>query len=759
MSIILAIILLIVLAIIDNSDKEKERKPIIIGYKPGSGEPVFNKEFNEKPIGYDIHTGAPIYESDRKEEKKIEPPKVKTEEDKQRTINSLLMITGAILIVFASIIFLVTSWEVLDGIIKTLILVAIQIVFYIFSVICDKTFNIPKTSKVFKYLSLVFVPIVLLSLSCFEIIGDYLSIGGDGVLLYFGLAFILSDIIFKVINYIEKDKIIGGVSHLLENLGVLFVAEHFLPEDAWSLLILSVYNLVYYALIAKNIVNKEYYLGVNHAINYVNVAILLLLLSINGPEYSVNASLFVNALYYFVKYLFNDNDMKQRRYIIYFLGLYIASLTILRIIEIPPYFVYILALIPLLLLTIVIKKNHLKDALLYGIMIFSILIIGRALFDIIIDSKEVIGNEIYYLLTFISAFILYVITYIISKKGLAKILAYSAFTLIFMEILKMTELEELNKYILLVTIVLVYFLEVLFERLKDKNTEFYIPALIIIESIVLIQNYAVLVPLLFMIIYIKLEHKEEALLIVPMLMSLSIFTMEDSTTSRIISYVLLGIYSLLSITKKDFNIYTVISFIAIFYADAVFEIHPITFSAVLTLWSIAHLIINNYQKFFKFATITSVLLLYINIIRTLELDMIAPYLFGAYLYLISLTRYLFKEKVEELKPLECIGIAFITIFGITRLVGPSDAVILIFSLLIISIVGFVMKWNHITYTGLICLIINIIVLTVEYWSQIPWYVYILIVGLALIAFAMFDEKRKLNKKKKEQEQVTNVDTK
>ena len=70
-----------------------------------------------------------------------------------------------------------------------------------------------------------------------------------------------------------------------------------------------------------------------------------------------------------------------------------------------------------------------------------------------------------------------------------------------------------------------------------------------------------------------------------------------------------------------------------------------------------------------------------------------------------------------------------------------------------------MNWNHITYTGLACLVINIIFLTAEYWSQIPWYVYILIVGLALIIFAMLDEKRKLNKKNKEQEEVKQVDTK
>ena len=40
------------------------------------------------------------------------------------------------------------------------------------------------------------------------------------------------------------------------------------------------------------------------------------------------------------------------------------------------------------------------------------------------------------------------------------------------------------------------------------------------------------------------------------------------------------------------------------------------------------------------------------------------------------------------------------------------------------------------------MIFGVIVLTAEYWQELPWYVYILIIGLALISFAMYDEKRK-----------------
>ena len=204
-----------------------------------------------------------------------------------------------------------------------------------------------------------------------------------------------------------------------------------------------------------------------------------------------------------------------------------------------------------------------------------------------------------------------------------------------MQIFRMVDLAEFNKYILLVTVVLVYFLEVLFDKLKDTASDYFIVAAIMIESIVLFGNYAVLIPLVFMIAYTKLEKKSEALLILPLLMSLSIFTMEVTLWSRIVGYILIIIYSLLSLSKKEFNIYTVISFISIFVGSLALEFSGIVFSSILLLWSVAHLYLEKESLFFKFATITSLLLLYINIIKELDLDLSSLYLIGFYLYLLG----------------------------------------------------------------------------------------------------------------------------
>ena len=89
-------------------------------------------EYKKPIIGYHPLTGDPIFEGEVIPEVR-EPNQPLTEEEKTRLSNTILIITGALLIVLASIIFLATGWETIDGIFKTLILFGIQM---IFSVLC-----------------------------------------------------------------------------------------------------------------------------------------------------------------------------------------------------------------------------------------------------------------------------------------------------------------------------------------------------------------------------------------------------------------------------------------------------------------------------------------------------------------------------------------------------------------------------------------------------------------------------------------------
>ena len=196
------LIIFIIVGIAIYDDQKKRKKLVntkkIIGYDTRTGVPLYE---GEKVTGYDTQTGRAII-SGREEPKKTVKPKQPI--DKTKISNSILMIIGAALVVFATVVFLTSSWDSIPNIIKPFILIFIQLIFYGSYKICTTKLDIPKTGKVFQYLSLAFLPIVLVSFSCFELIGESLSIGGEYAPLYFMICFIITDIAYKI--YAKRHK-------------------------------------------------------------------------------------------------------------------------------------------------------------------------------------------------------------------------------------------------------------------------------------------------------------------------------------------------------------------------------------------------------------------------------------------------------------------------------------------------------------------------------------------------------------------------
>ena len=129
---------------------------------------------------------------------------------------------------------------------------------------------------------------------------------------------------------------------------------------------------------------------------------------------------------------------------------------------------------------------------------------------------------------------------------------------------------------------------------------------------------------------------------------------------------------------------------------------------------------------------------------------------GIVLVSISMTKGVLKKANNILTGvIECIIIGLLTLVGAFLIKEPLDGVIYLGILLVLSILAYTKNWKFYLYSSIVSLIFGILVLTFEYWKEIPWYVYILFIGLALIVFAMFDEKRKQNKRIKEQ-QTNNV---
>ena len=392
MNILFVIAIAIVLFSEYNEYKKKNAKKIV-GYDTQTGVPIYE---GEVIIGYNTQNGHPIY--GKKIEKKENKPL--TQEDKTRISNTILMITGAFLIVFASVIFLVSSWNSVSNIIKTLILVFIQGMFILFSFICKNKLDIPKVSKVFKILSFIFIPIVLISLSTFNIVPESLCIEGEYFSLYIGLSFLVSDVVFKLYGILKEDMSIKKASYFMELLGVIFLADQFLPTASLNLLIISAYNIIMYILLHGGFLDNKAYKTFNTIASFI-IVITLVLSTFGSIDYVYNVALLFYTILFFVEYLINTDEVQKRKNLILFFITYFVSITVIKDFNISPYFLYLIALIPIIILAKFAKSASTKELMttLITVFIVGITVFGLDLTDSnnsseIIDGIKDIDNAI-----------------------------------------------------------------------------------------------------------------------------------------------------------------------------------------------------------------------------------------------------------------------------------------------------------------------------------------------------------------------------
>ena len=99
--------------------------------------------------------------------------------------NTMILVSGSILIVLAAIVFLLSTWNTMPNIIKTAILVLLIGVFLGISKFAKKVFKLEQASKTFYFIAMAYIPIVMISISVFKLFGTYLSSVGEGKYIYF----------------------------------------------------------------------------------------------------------------------------------------------------------------------------------------------------------------------------------------------------------------------------------------------------------------------------------------------------------------------------------------------------------------------------------------------------------------------------------------------------------------------------------------------------------------------------------------------
>ncbi|MBG9550464.1 hypothetical protein HUN92_13270 [Bacillus firmus] len=111
--------------------------------------------------------------------KKTEKKKLSQEEIRERNISWLLNI-GVILLLIGGLFVATSNWATMSNFMKSASIAVVSLLFYGFAFISGKVLKIERTSFAFIVLGSLFLPIFILSIGWFELLGPYLSYYGEG---------------------------------------------------------------------------------------------------------------------------------------------------------------------------------------------------------------------------------------------------------------------------------------------------------------------------------------------------------------------------------------------------------------------------------------------------------------------------------------------------------------------------------------------------------------------------------------------------
>ena len=801
------------------------------------------------------------------------PPKVKNVKPKnnENVKNKYILMTGAILIVLAAIVFLTSTWHTIPNVVKTCVIVLLAGVFFGASNIAKNVFKLKETSNTFFYIALAYLPIALFSISLFGLFGEYLSINGDGKYLYYALSSISLAIAYFIIGDKRNNKALFNSSMIMQLLSAIFLALCISTEFSSVILGIVIYNIL--LTILKKSYLKKYKVIVNvyNSILFYTVfltEIILLFYGNNIINIFTNLLLILNCYF---NYLENKNYTNIITLLIQFLIVVISILSSVKDIlniEIRELILFVI-LITMYLEGIINENKRWRDSLVlvsnvaFILLYISTFIIGndiliiknyiilwtlavsnvinymllkdkRNLFINLIpiglflaQINTVISNNLninYLIFSNIALFILSVsnifknknhniilqiysniilvisfavaydkINYNVFNHIWIIILVFISYCYAFYKNLKFEvyeiisfvianillsvifnnfELYDYIKYIFFITTIIITTLQYFSKRLQNISTKVYLVISFILAFITLnvqmnlLSFVAILVLGAMFYCYINEQKMNENLKIIPCIALLpSIYLYKWALVEKVnlmifASYIFITLMAGLSIKKDKINFYTIMTAICIFLQAVTFRFSIYIDLIIAILCTIIHIVEIPKEKIkFKVVLYLLCLALY-NIgigditdkVRFLK-DITAFNYLGYLIFGIITIRDIIKKYLkDEYKVFEYILCGFIYYFAIINYTSEFDGMIFVAILFLLTIISYIKKMGPIFFTTIIAIIVNVFLLTREFWFSIPWWAYMLVIGSGLIIFAIKNElsenkQRELLKKK------------
>lgn len=196
------------------------------------------------------------------------------EEIRERNITWLLNL-GVIMLLIGGLFVATSNWESMTAMMKSGSIAGVALLFYGFTYLSKRVLNIEKTAFAFTVLGSLFLPIFVLSLGWFGLLGSYLSISGDGRYFLGVLGSFLPLIVYLYIAKKLNSRLFVWFSYVSITIGIAFLLAAFHLTIDYFYLGMVVYNalLVYGFFILKK--NDRYSLFTKELVLFSQINLVI----------------------------------------------------------------------------------------------------------------------------------------------------------------------------------------------------------------------------------------------------------------------------------------------------------------------------------------------------------------------------------------------------------------------------------------------------------------------------------------------------
>lgn len=231
-----------------------------------------------------------------KEKVKLSPQKIR-----ERNITWGLNL-GVILLLIGGLVLATSNWDTLAHWMKTGLIALVAGFFFGLAYLSGRILKIEKTAFAFHVLGSLFLPIIILSVAYFELLGSYFSITGEGRYIYGAIGSLLILPVYMTLSVRLKSRLFVWFSYVtVSSFAALLIAALYLPIDGFYLGIMA-FNGLLILVFRYFRENSRYQLFTKEFIAFIQANLILstlLMLMFYTNELAHGYTLILTAVLYF----------------------------------------------------------------------------------------------------------------------------------------------------------------------------------------------------------------------------------------------------------------------------------------------------------------------------------------------------------------------------------------------------------------------------------------------------------------------------